>query len=109
MTDIINHPPHYKSNGMEAIDVIEAFELPYNLGNAAKYILRAGRKNDRNEDLKKAVWYIQREIGSTETTAADLIEHTDFWMKPPKALREYPPHDPAFFDAGWVPHHGYHP
>ncbi len=28
---------------------------------------------------------------------------------PPKALREYPPHDPAFFDAGWVPHHGYHP
>ncbi len=98
MTDIVNHPAHYKSNGMEAIDVIEAFELPYNLGNAAKYILRAGRKNDFNEDLKKAAWYLDRELS-----------HHDTMNTPPNALREYPPHNPAFFSAGWVPGHGYHP
>lgn len=60
--DNVNHPEHYKKNGMECIDVIEAFQLGFNLGNATKYILRAGHKDDRVEDLKKAIWYLQREI-----------------------------------------------
>jgi len=52
--DNVNHPPHYISGGLEAIDVIEAFGLGYHLGNAAKYILRAGKKTaDATEDIKK--------------------------------------------------------
>ena len=61
MTDPVNHPSHYQANGLEAIDVIEAFELPYHLGNVVKYVLRAGRKNDSpEEDLRKARWYLDR-------------------------------------------------
>jgi len=61
--DPIDHPPHYKTaSGLETIDVIEAFELNFRLGNAIKYILRAGKKGDRIEDLKKARWYLDREI-----------------------------------------------
>jgi hypothetical protein len=59
----VNHPPHYQAAGMEAIDVIEAFELGFNLGNAVKYILRAGRKGKRGIDIEKAVWYLERELG----------------------------------------------
>ena len=64
MTDIINSPPHYKAGAIEAIDVIEAFELEYHLGNVVKYILRAGRKEseDRLTSLRKAQWYLNREI-----------------------------------------------
>lgn len=62
MTDKVDHPTHYQGKGLEAIDVIEAFELGFSLGNAVKYILRAGKKGDKKEDLKKAIWYLQREI-----------------------------------------------
>lgn len=62
--DLVNHPPHYKANGMEAIDVIEAFAPSnYHRGNALKYLLRAGKKGDLIQDLRKAIWYIEREIG----------------------------------------------
>ena len=61
--DVVNEPAHYKSaGGIEAIDVIESFGLGFHLGNAAKYILRAGKKGDAIEDLKKAEWYLKREI-----------------------------------------------
>ena len=57
----INHPQHYQSNGTEVIDVIEAFELGFHLGNAVKYILRAGKKTeDVTEDIEKAIWYLVR-------------------------------------------------
>ena len=62
MTETINHPAHYKGNGMEAIDVIEAFGLNFCLGNAFKYIARAEKKGNPLEDLKKARWYLDREI-----------------------------------------------
>ena len=55
-------PDYYKSGGMEAFDVIDAFDLGFNLGNAFKYIARAGKKNDKIEDLRKAVTYLNREI-----------------------------------------------
>ena len=60
----INHPDHYQAKGMEAIDVIEAYNLNFSLGSAIKYILRAGKKPGESsvEDLNKAIWYIQREI-----------------------------------------------
>jgi len=60
--DMVNSPPHYTAGGIETIDFIEAKGLNYNLGNAVKYITRAGLKGDRVEDLKKAKWYIEREI-----------------------------------------------
>ena len=63
MTDIVIHPPHYKAGGIETIDFIEAKELGYHLGNAVKYISRAGLKtSDPTEDLEKAIWYIRRFI-----------------------------------------------
>lgn len=61
--DIVNHPPHYKVGGIETIDFIEAKKLNYNLGNVIKYITRADHKGSRNEDLKKALWYLNRELG----------------------------------------------
>ena len=61
--DVVNHPPHYKVGGIETIDFIEAKKLNYNLGNVIKYITRADHKGSRNEDLKKALWYLNRELG----------------------------------------------
>ena len=52
----------YQGTTIEAIDVIEAFDLAFNLGNALKYIVRAGKKGDKIEDLHKASYYISREI-----------------------------------------------
>lgn len=60
--DNINSPFHYTRGGIETIDFIEAKGLNYNLGNAVKYISRAGYKLDAIEDLRKAAWYINREI-----------------------------------------------
>lgn len=56
------NPEYYKSNGLEAIDIIEAYDLQFNLGNALKYILRAGKKSSKEVDLNKAIWYLQREV-----------------------------------------------
>ena len=62
--DPVNHPSHYTYASMEVIDAIEGLELPYHLGNALKYIARAGRKDPAKmeEDLRKAIWYINRYI-----------------------------------------------
>jgi hypothetical protein len=61
--DPVNHPPHYKSGGIETIDFIEAKDLNYRLGNVVKYVSRAGKKSsDPIQDLEKALWYLQREI-----------------------------------------------
>ena len=60
--DAVNHPPHYKAGGIETIDFIEAKSLNYNLGNVIKYITRSDLKGNRIEDLKKAQWYLNREI-----------------------------------------------
>ena len=62
--DNVNHPPHYTIGGIETIDFIEAKGLHnhYHLANAVKYISRAPYKKDYLEDIKKAAWYLQREI-----------------------------------------------
>ena len=60
--EMVNHPDHYQGNKFEVIDVIEDYDLGFSLGNAIKYILRADKKGNRKQDLKKAIWYIQREI-----------------------------------------------
>jgi hypothetical protein len=60
--DMVNHPPHYKVGGIETIDFIEAKGLNYHLGNVVKYVTRADHKGERLENLKKAQWYLEREI-----------------------------------------------
>ena len=67
-------PDYYKSGGMEAFEVIDAFELGFNLGNAFKYIARAGKKWDKIEDLRKAVTYLNREIEKAEKEREVLFE-----------------------------------
>ena len=65
--DPVNRPSHYaEGRQYEPISVIEDWQLGYHLGNALKYISRAGRKSDRLEDLKKARWYLDREISKAE-------------------------------------------
>lgn len=66
--EAVDHPAHYggADNAYEAIKVIEAWELGFCLGNTVKYIARAGRKGARIEDLKKARWYLDREIAASE-------------------------------------------
>lgn len=58
--DLVNHPPHYTvhSSGVECIDVVEGFD--FNLANAIKYVWRAGLKGSRQQDLQKALWYLDR-------------------------------------------------
>lgn len=58
--EAVDHPQHYKRGGIEAIDIIEAFDLGFCLGNALKYICRAGNKDLEVEDIEKAIWYLRR-------------------------------------------------
>ena len=68
--DVINRPAHYTDSKIEVIDYIEDKKLGFCLGNAVKYISRAGKKKDNGrdikakeiEDLQKAIWYINRRI-----------------------------------------------
>lgn len=76
MGDSVNHPQHYTSHpsGVECIDVTE--HMNFCLGNAMKYLWRAGQKGDLLEDLKKARWYLDREIARLEKKAAALSART---------------------------------
>ena len=64
--EVVNHPEYYggEDNPYEAIKVIDAWGLGFCLGNAVKYISRAGKKpdNDAIQDLEKAAWYLNHEI-----------------------------------------------
>ena len=64
--DPVNRPAHYTVGGIETIDFIEAKELNYRLGNVVKYVARAAHKADALLDLKKARWYLDREIAALE-------------------------------------------
>jgi hypothetical protein len=70
MTEQVNHPNHYggEDNPYEVIKVIEVWDLNFHLGNTVKYVARAGKKNKDEElqDLKKALWYLEREISNLE-------------------------------------------
>ena len=62
VNDVINHPSYYTDGKFETSEAIESWRLGYHLGNAVKYISRAGKKSKDTEleDLRKARWYIQR-------------------------------------------------
>lgn len=66
--DNVNHPAHYTDGSIEVIDFIEDKKLGYHLSNAVKYISRAGKKDPAKtaEDLRKAVWYLNRYIEKLE-------------------------------------------
>lgn len=68
MSDNVNHPSHYTDGKIEVIDFIEDKKLGFHLGNAIKYICRAGKKDPAKEveDLQKAEWYLHREIQRLE-------------------------------------------
>lgn len=70
--DVIEHPRHYTSHpsGIECIEITE--HMGFCLGNAFKYITRLGLKDDIAQDLRKAVWYIDREIDKREGEAPSL-------------------------------------
>lgn len=67
--DPVTHPRHYTFGGIEVIDAIEAWGLGLHLGNVVKYVARAAHKGKYLEDLRKARWYLDREIRRRE--AAD--------------------------------------
>ena len=70
-SDAVNHPSHYNSGKIEVIDFIEDQGLGFNLGNVVKYTARAGKKDPTKtlEDLKKAAFYLDREIKRLEEVA----------------------------------------
>tara|TARA_Y100001938_G_scaffold140674_1_gene209226 strand:- start:1049 stop:1315 length:267 start_codon:yes stop_codon:yes gene_type:complete len=84
--DKVNHPDHYKGKkGYEVIDIVEFFDLNFHRGNVIKYVLRAGRKNEKGyedlakeiEDLEKAGWYLMREVKKLREEIADAnVEST---------------------------------
>lgn len=71
MKEAVNHPAHYNANpsGVECITVVE--HMCFNIGNAVKYLWRADEKGAAVEDLRKAAWYVNREI--ERRMAADLL------------------------------------
>jgi hypothetical protein len=77
MTEQVNHPQHYggEDNPYEAIKVIEAWDLDFHLGNTVKYISRAGKKGTDKElqDLKKALWYLERKIENIKDASQTQI------------------------------------
>lgn len=96
MNDTVNNPRHYTAHpsGIECIQVAE--HMGFNLGNALKYIWRCDLKQDAIEDLKKASWYIEREIARRETEAIKVASpHSQPMMETP-AMEVTPEEDEAW-------------
>lgn len=74
MSDPVNQPAHYTSHpsGVECITITE--HMGFNLGNAIKYIWRADEKGNSLQDLRKAAWYIAREIARREHATIEVME-----------------------------------
>ena len=76
MSDAVNHPSYYTDGTIEVIEYIEDKKLGYCLGNAVKYISRAGKKDPAKEieDLRKADWYIKRRIMELEQKENAVVQ-----------------------------------
>jgi hypothetical protein len=72
LSEEVNHPKHYNTTTIEVIEIIEEFDLGFNLGNVIKYILRAEHKGNKEKDLRKARWYIERELSKIEKEGAEI-------------------------------------
>jgi hypothetical protein len=88
-------PAHYLSSGLEPITAIEAWGLGFNLGNSVKYIARAGKKGDALEDLKKAAWYLQREIDGNGAQQ-EAERKIDLWTEAARDAEEQLASDIAY-------------
>jgi hypothetical protein len=85
MKEAVNHPNHYNQiNGAECIDIINQLKFGFCLGNALKYIWRCEEKGNKEQDLKKAIWYLNRELSNIQTDngvvaveAADTTQSRD--------------------------------
>jgi hypothetical protein len=75
--DQVERPAHYTYSAIEPIDVIEAWQLGFHLGNVLKYVARAGRKGVSIIDLKKARWYLDREIARMDEEATEEEEQPE--------------------------------
>lgn len=71
------NPLHYTKFCIQPIEAIYNWRLGFNLGNAVKYLARAGHKGLRYQDLEKAIWYIRREIYENASDAAETTETTE--------------------------------
>lgn len=92
--DSVDHPSHYaEGRRYEPIEVIEAWGLGFTLGNALKYISRAGRKDPAKieEDLRKAVWYIDREL--SQSLPRRLLSRISRWLLRRKLKDRIGPND----------------
>lgn len=71
--DNVEKPAHYNTGSIQPIDAIEDWKLGFNLGNSVKYIARAGKKDTTKtiEDLKKARWYLERELNNLKKLSVD--------------------------------------
>jgi hypothetical protein len=99
MNDPVHNPSHYKSGGIEVIDVIEAFDLNFRLANVIKYVLRAGRKGDMLQDLEKAAWYLDREIDKLEDKAEADDKRRELPERVTDALDRVVPIDQREYDG----------
>lgn len=72
MSDKVNNPQHYNKNGIEVIDVIEAFGLGFCDGNVVKYLCRSKYKENQVEDTEKAVWYLQRHLAGLKKKETEI-------------------------------------
>lgn len=77
--DPISNPSHYASAAIQAIDAIESWGLNFRLGNAVKYISRAGKKEGSTtlNDLQKAAWYLAREISLLESESEKAVKNEE--------------------------------
>ena len=78
MQDPVNHPKHYTDHpsGIECIQITE--HMSFNLGNALKYIWRCDLKKDAVEDLRKARWYIDREIDKRTRVTVGFVDYNNY-------------------------------
>lgn len=101
--DSIHRPAHYAEGRVyEPIAVIEDWDLNYRLGNTVKYISRAGRKQNALEDLKKARWYLDREIDQLELAGESPVSYEDvltYYGQTQDESEAWPECDGSGFDA----------
>ena len=72
--DMVNKPPHYKdASGIECKEITCHRKMPFSLGNAIKYLYRAGSKGDLLEDLKKAEWYLRVAYLNSEALPVEVV------------------------------------
>ena len=73
MSDLVNHPAHYCQGKIEPIDVIEDWDLGFHLGNVVKYVRRMEHKGTRTQDVRKAIWYLNRYMAFCGVTKGDRL------------------------------------